>query len=119
MNSVINSGNGMINTTGNSVTLSGGVYNIGYSLNATTPAGGGTVTVTPTLNGTPLTQYASSATTTAAEGINPGASFLISANPGDTLAFTLTSTAADPLTAGSFNAIVQKIDATQTPTAVV
>ncbi len=104
----------MINSTGNSVTLSGGVYSINYALTATTPAGGGTVTVTPTLNGTPLTQYSSTVTTTDAEAVTPGGSFLVSANSGDTLSFTLTSTAADPLTAGTFNAVVEKIDSTQT-----
>lgn len=115
LTSVLNSGNGMINTTGNSVTLSGGVYNIAYALDATTPAGGGTVTVTPTLNGTPLTQYSATATTTAAEGVRLGNSFLVSANAGDTLSFALTSTAADPLTGGVFNATVEKIDSTQMP----
>ncbi len=113
---VLNSGNGFITSTGNTVTLTNGVYEVSYSLNATTPAAGGTVTVTPTLNGTPLTQYASTTATTAAEGINPNGSFLVSASAGDTLAFTLTSTAADPLTAGTFNVFVTKIDQTQSRT---
>lgn len=110
---IVAQGGTYITTSGDSVVLAPGDYEVSYTLTGTTAATDTYFTVTPVLNGTDQALY--SATHTDGTAISAtdtvGNSFIVSADTASTLSFNLTTDSTAGITNTVFTVTIKKLDA--------
>ena len=109
---VVDQGGTFITTTGDTVELAAGDYEVIYALTASLATNGTSFTVTPVINSVPQTAYASTqdGTSVGAATSTIGRAFILSSDSPTTLSFLLTTDSDDGTSANSFTVTIKKID---------